>query len=97
MGHGKNFAPCVVQSGGVAMATITAATIPAHMVRILAAATLPSPMALRSIPFSRNSSVTKANDTPAKKMNSGAGSVPPSFDHPVNDDDFFASGLIHES
>jgi hypothetical protein len=30
-------------------------------------------------------------------MNSGAGSVPPSFDHPVNDEDFLASGLIHES
>src|SRR2546429_4626768 len=37
-------------------------------------------MVLRSIPFSRNFSVTKANDTPAKKMKSGAGSVPPSFD-----------------
>ena len=54
-------------------------------------------MALRSSPFSRNFSVTSANDTPAKKIKSGAGSVPPSFDHPVNDDDFFASGLIHES
>ncbi len=52
---------------------------------------------LRAIPFSRNFSVTSANDRPAKKMNNGAGSVPPSFDHPINDDDFFASGLIHES
>ena len=54
-------------------------------------------MVLRSIPFSRNFSVTNANDTPAKKMKSGAGNVPPSLDHAVNDDDFLASGLIQES
>ena len=54
-------------------------------------------MALRSIPFSRRRSVTSANDTPAKKTKSGAGSVPPSCDHTISDDDFLASGLSQES
>ncbi|OLB16625.1 MAG: hypothetical protein AUH16_12885 [Acidobacteria bacterium 13_2_20CM_57_7] len=54
-------------------------------------------IAFRAIPFSRNFSVTSANDTPARKINSGAGNVPPSRDHPISDDDFLASGLIHES
>jgi hypothetical protein len=155
MGHGRIFSRCVVQSGGVAIATITAATIPAIKVRILVAAASPAPvaqhktpisimesprifststrrrsvqgdhgypsansckrnsnpspkisaprrivclaMALRSIPFSRNFSVTSANDTTAKKINSGAGKVPPSRDHAISEDDLFASGLIHES
>src|SRR2546428_2414606 len=52
MGHGRNFGRCVVQSGGVAIATITAAKIPATKVRILAAPTDPSPLAQHSAPMS---------------------------------------------
>lgn len=54
-------------------------------------------MAPRSIPFSRKRSVISAKETPARKMNSGAGSVPPRRDQAINEEDFFASGLIHES
>src|SRR2546422_9889238 len=52
MGHGRNFGRCVVQSGGGAIATITAAKNPPTKVRILAAATDPSPVAPHSAPMS---------------------------------------------
>src|SRR6266550_1221399 len=50
--NGKNYGRCVVQSGGVAIGTITAATIPVNIVRILAAVTLPSPVAQHNTPIS---------------------------------------------
>ncbi len=53
-------------------------------------------IAPRAIPFPRNFSVTNATDTPAKNINSGAGSVPPICEYRKNSV-FFASALSHES
>src|SRR5258708_31705634 len=52
MGHGRNFSRCVVQSGGVPIATITAAKSPATRVRIRAAAKVPYPVTQHSTPMS---------------------------------------------
>jgi len=53
-------------------------------------------IAPRSIPFSRIFSVTSATEIPARKMKSGAGSVPPSRDQAIKAE-FRASGLSQES
>ena len=50
----------------------------------------------RWTPFARSFSVTSATETPAKKINSGAGSVPPNCDQ-ANQADLRASALSHES
>ncbi len=54
-------------------------------------------MALRAMPFSRKRSVTSAKEIPARKTNSGAGNVPPSWDQMISEEDFLASGLSQES
>ena len=53
-------------------------------------------MAPRSTPLPRSFSVTKATATPAKKINRGAGRVPPICEY-RKPSDFFASTFSHES
>jgi hypothetical protein len=55
-----------------------------------------SAISFAETPFARMRSVTSANETPTRKRNSGAGSVPPSCDHPMNAD-LRAAPPSHES
>ena len=54
-------------------------------------------IAFGATPFSRKRSVTRAKETPERKMKSGAGSVPPSCDQTIKEEDFLAAALSHES